>query len=255
MFEPTCRRAMLFTMLLLALIAPQPAAAQDPFGLPGDLLLLKVREVQVERDRARLQDDIDRGDSAGMNRDLQSIQRHERGVQRVERWVRRDIFLPLGFYQLPPRNPPVPPSPALIPHPQYPGYGYFPSDPDHLYRLPQPSSDASASASADPSTPTPRSTAIAPAATAPAPLQRPIIIEIVNAGPPETNVYYAVDGVLYQIEGGQRQKIQVSPSSTVAYDPGGGLGTRRYSLSAGVYEFRPGDSGLALFKLITGTVH
>jgi hypothetical protein len=239
MFEPTRRQTVLLATILLASMEPRHAGAQDPFALPGDLLLLKARELEVRHERARLQDDIDRGDTAGMNRDLQLIRRHERSVERLGRWVRRDVFFPLGFYPLPPRGAPVPPNPALIAHPQYPGYGYFTSDPDHLYRLPQPVSVTNAGTRSD------GSTIRAPAATASA--RAPI--EIINAGPPGASVEYFVDGVAYQIEGGARQKLDVGPRSTVAYHRASGLGKWRYSLSAGVYEFRPVDSGWALFKV------
>jgi hypothetical protein len=238
MFEATCRRTILLASIVLASMAPRPAGAQDPFRLPGDLLLLKARELEVKYDEARLQDDINRGDAAGMSRDLQSIRRHERGVERVRRWVRRDVFLPLGFYPLPPPSPPVPPTPSLIAHPQYPGYGYFPSDPNHLYRLSPLVPVTSAGISGD------ASTVRVPAVTA-----AHNLIEIVNTGPPGTNVDYFINGVAYRIEGGGRQKLDVGPRSTVAYDRGSRVGKQRYSLSAGVYEFRPRDSGWALFKL------
>jgi hypothetical protein len=238
MLDPTCRRTILFAMILLASLAPRRAGAQDPFRLPGDLLMLKARELEVKHDQARLQDDIDRGDTAGVNRDLQLIRRHERSVERLHRRVRGDVFLPLGFYRLPPPTPPVPPTPALIAHPQYPGYGYFPSDPYHLYRLPPPASATNAVAPAD------GSTVRDPAAAA-----AHIPIEIVNAGRPGTNVECVIDGVAYQIEGGGRQKLDVGPKATVAYDRGSGLGTQRYALAAGMYEFRPSEVGWGLFKV------
>jgi hypothetical protein len=100
--------------------------------------------VYVLPDRARIQDDINRGDVAAMNRDLSLVRRHDRGAERIRRRIRGDVFLPLAFYPYSAPGAPVPPAPALIAHPQYPSCGYFPSDPNHLYRLPQPASVTSA---------------------------------------------------------------------------------------------------------------
>jgi hypothetical protein len=148
MSGPVYRRTILSATILLATMAPRAARAQNPIALPGDLLLLKTREWQLRHDRARLQDDIDRGDAAAVNSDLHRVRRDERRIE-FDRWMlRSDLFLPLAFTTHPQRIPPVPPDPTLIAHPQYPGYGYFPSDPSHLYRLPQPASVAGAGTSA-----------------------------------------------------------------------------------------------------------
>ena len=92
----------------------------------------------------------------------------------MRRWVRGDLFLPLAFVPLPPRTPPVPENPALIAHPQYPGYGYFPSDPNHLYRLPQAAAVTGAGALADASS----------GAVSTATIAAPLSIEIRSAGRP-----------------------------------------------------------------------
>jgi hypothetical protein len=239
MFAPTWRRLMLFAVFLSASMAAPSARAQDPLGLPGDLLVLKVRELQAKRDRARLQDDINRGDAAAVNRDLRLVRRHERDVQMVRRWAQRDLFLPPGFYPMPPRAAQVPVNPSLIPHPQYPGYGYFPSDPDHLYRLPEGATGTTEGATAAAST----------AGAADGTRGARMSIEIVNTAPAGTTVTFFINGVAYQIEGGGRRKLDVRPRSTIAYDRIGGLGRWRYTLSSGVYEFQPLESGWALFKV------
>ncbi len=74
-------------------------------------------------------------------------------------------------------------------------------------------------------------------------------IEIKSTGRPGAYVDYFIDGAAYQIGGGERRKLDVRLGATIAYDRGGDLGPQRYSLSAGVYEFRPSESGLALYKL------
>lgn len=231
MSGPTSRRAMLLATILFGVFSSPPAGAQDLTSLPGDVLLLKTRQWQLRHDRARLQADIDRGDSAAVTGDLQRVRRDQRKIE-TDRWLlRSDLFFPLAFTTHPQAIPPVPADPAPIPHPQYPGYGYFPSDPDHLYRLPQPAA------------PTVGAETSADASAAPA------SVEIVNAGPPGETVAYVVDGDAHQIEGSRSRTIAVGPDSTIAFDRGAGMGTQRYSLSAGVYEFRPGDSGWAFFRL------
>lgn len=232
MSEPTSRRAIALAAILMGLMVPRPASAQDLTGLPGDYLLLKTRQWQLRHDRTRLQADIDRGDTAAVAGDLQRVRRDQRRIE-FDRWMlRSDLFLPLAFTTHPQRIPPVPADPVLTPHPQYPGYGYFPSDPGHLYRLPQPAS---------PTADTPTS----PGASA----ATPLFVEIVNAGPPGEAVAYLVDGVVHRVEGGRRERIAIGPDSTIAFDRGGGLGTQRYRLSAGVYEFRSGESGWAFFRV------
>ncbi len=98
MFRPTCRNSTRLAAVLLASMTPRPAGAQDPFALPGDFLLLKARELEAKHDRARIQDDINRGDVAAMNRDLSLVRRHDRGAERMRRRIRGDVFLPLAFY-------------------------------------------------------------------------------------------------------------------------------------------------------------
>lgn len=240
MFAPTFRPKLVLATIVLASMAPQLAGAQDPFALPGDLLLLKTRQSQLRHDRARLQEDIDRGDHDALVRDLHRVRRDERRIE-TDRWLLRShLFLPLTFTTHPQPIPPVPDNPSLIAHPQYPGYGYFPSDPTHLYRLPQPASLLSAEASPG---------ASPGRASAPASATAPLSVEIVNAGRPGEPVRCVIDGVAYTIEGGGRRKLTAGASSTIAYDRGGGLGEQRYSLSAGTYEFRPGDSGRAFFQV------
>jgi hypothetical protein len=212
---------------ILLVSTAQAARAQNPFGVAGDLVVLKANQLFLKHDRARLQADIDRGDSAAIYRDLRRVRRDERSVE-IDRWLlRSDIFLPNMFAPLPPRTPPVPPNPTLIPHPQYHGYGYFPSDPTHLYRLPE---------------------TAAPGGTTAAPPQASI--EVVNAGGPGTAVDFSIDDATYRVEGGRQQAIGVGPSSTIRYDRGGGLGSQRYALSAGRYEFRPGEAGWVLMKVV-----
>lgn len=240
MSGPRQRHTSCAVMILVATMAPVAARGQspgptqqplldrfflpDPFHLPGDILDEKLAEWRLRRDRARVQDDLDRGDAAAVNRDLNRVQRDTRWIWYDRRRIqgdslhRRDPWLPAPA--------PLPMGATLVPHPQYPGYGYLPTDPTQLYRLPAPAADAPGD-----------------------PASGRVPVEIRNSGPPGTAVTYEVDGVAYRTEGGGVRKLVVDPKSTIRYDRGLGLGDQRYALSAGAYEFRSGTGGLALFKL------
>jgi hypothetical protein len=240
MSTPTHRRTMLAAAVLAATTWPRAAEAQsppqqplldkiylpNPLHLPQDFLIERHDEWRLRHDRARLRADLDRGDTVAVNRDLNRVQRDVRGIWYDRRRIQGDSFQPREPWVPPPA--PVPMGATLIPHPQYPGYGYHPADPAQLYRLPQPvPPPGPAVATADPA---------------------PVIVEIRNPGPPGTAVEYEVDGVTYRTEGGGVQKLTVGPSSIIRYDRGPGLGAQQYALSAGVYEFEPGAAGRALFK-------
>lgn len=62
-------------------------------------------------------------------------------------------------------------------------------------------------------------------------------------------VGYVIDGVSYRTDGGSIQELAVDPSSTIIYEPGGAAGAQRYTLAAGLYEFRQGEAGWALYRL------
>lgn len=240
MFGSTFRRTILLATIPIASLVPRIARAQNPLGVAGDLVALKANQWFLKHDRDRLQADIDRGDAAAANRDLRRVRRDVVRVDIDRRWLRSDLFLPNMFAPLPDRPPRVTPDQAIIPHPQYPGFGYFPSDPTHLYHLPQTASVAGTANSA---------AGAAVPAQGPTTAAAEVPIEIVNAGRTGQDLDFVVDGVAYKIEGGARRRLAVGPAPTIAFDRGGGLGEQRYSLSAGVYEFRPGGSGWAFFKL------
>jgi hypothetical protein len=226
MLTPMFRYTLFCATILLASIATPQARAQDPTDLPVDFLFKGIHEWELERHQARLQNDIDRGDAAGMNRDLNRIQRDEWRLWYDRRRIRRDMWLPAGPWVPLPRS--IPPGETLIAHPQYPGYGYYASNPTQLYQLPQPEAPS-----------------ILPTTTA----ETQFAVVISNAGPSGATIDYVIDGVAYSTESSQHQRLVVSPRSTIVYNRGGDLGVQRYSLSAGVYEFQSHEAGWALFKL------
>ncbi len=235
-----CRRTIISVTILLASIVPRPAHAQDPRRLPFDFVIKKAHEWGLQRDQAHLQQDIDSGDAVSANRDLNRMQRDEWKLWYDRRRIRRDLLLPAGPWVHPPQA--IPLDATLVPHPDYPGYGYYPSNPTQLYLLAQPApSDPASDGSASGSTPG--------ATTAPA----HVAVVIVNAGPSGTAIDFVINSVAYKTESGQHQRLAVSPKSTILYDRGGDLGEQRYTLSAGVYEFRSGDAGWSLVKLQRAT--
>ncbi len=235
------RRTILLATIWLASQAP-PAHAQDLLRLPGDFVAEGIDEWELQYHRARLQDDINRGDAVRVNRDLNRIQRDEWRLWYDRRRIRWDMLLPGGPWVPTPRK--IPLEATLIPHPQYPGYGYYPSNPTQLYPLPQPALSPDPGPSEKGSA-GPASGSASGATATPA----PVSVVIVNAGPPGAAVEYVIDGIASRIESGQQQRLAVGSTSTILYDRGGDLGEQRYALSAGAYEFRASGTGWALFKL------
>ena len=152
------------------------------------------------------------------------------------------MWLPAGPWAY--TSPLIAPGTTLIPHPEYPGYGYAPSNPTQLYPLPRSAAvldpGPSVGVSAGPASGETRGATETPAKV-------PVVI--VNAAGSGTAIDYVIDGVTYKIESGEQQRLAVNPRSAILYDRGGDLGEQRYALSAGVYEFRSSDAGRALFKL------
>jgi hypothetical protein len=213
----------------------RPACAQ--WGLVGLRYRLaeKLDERQLQLDQERLEDDIKRGDTARVNRDLERIQRDEW-------WLAVDRR---GWHSGPPLPLPQPTglSAVLVPHPQYPGYSYYPSAPAQLYQLPQPLPVLNpAPGDVEPSSSAPGST---PETTT----RAQVSVVILNPEHTRVAVNYVVDGVTYKTESGGLQRLVLGLSSTIRYDRGGDFGVQRYGLSAGVYEFRSSDTGWALVKL------
>lgn len=205
-------------------------------GSPGPRYMIaeKLDEWRLQRDQAQLQHDLERGDSARVNRDLNRIEMDQWwiGIDRRGGWSN----LPLPQ--------PITPGATLIPHPQYPGYGYYPANPTQLYQLKRPGPG---------SNPAPAGMAAASSAVGSTPGARTsparVSVVILNSERSGGPVNYVVDRVTYKTDSGRLQRLAVGPSSSIAFDRGGDFGVQRYALSAGVYEFRTSDRGWALFKV------
>jgi hypothetical protein len=188
----------------------------------------RLDERRLERDQARLQRDMSQGNTAAVNRDLNRIREDQW-------WLNVDRQGAQGGQAAPAAAPGA----SLTPHPQYPGYGYYPSDPTQLYVLPQPA----------PSPPANTTQESSGASTASPPPSVRVSVTILNSAETGGPVNYVVEGAVYTTESGESQRILVSPSSAILYDRGAEFGVQRYTLSSGVYEFRVSEKGWALYKL------
>lgn len=191
-------------------------------------------EKKLAHDEARLQADIQSGNSARVTRDLQQLQRDQWWLE-VDRRGR-------AFGPAPPLPNPLAATAGLgVPLP-YPGYGAAAA-------TPLPGGGPSPLPVAAPALGAPPTSLTVPA---PAPGVLPWAlpsVTIVNPRQTGTAVNYVVDGATYRTESGELQNLATGPSSTILYDRGGTFGVQRYALSAGVYEFRPSETGWALVKL------
>lgn len=230
-------------MILFGMASPPPVLAQflskvgqvvtripDPLALPQDVLEERYREHRLHHAQARLQQDLEQGNADRIQRDLRRIRVDEYLVEQ-QRWdIRRDSFQAPGPY--PSLRATTNPTAVLVPHPQYPGYGFLAADPTRLYLIP-------------PANPADH----LPATAATRPVKVPITIR--NANPAAEGVAFAIDGNRYQVAGGQSHQFEVDPASIVIFDRGGSAGPLRHSLSTGAYEFRRSDGGWVLYKLPT----
>jgi hypothetical protein len=223
---------------LLLSNSPRPAHAQEVLGL-WYKLAEKIDETQLQHDQARLQSDIRKGDTARVNRDLEQIRRDEWWLT-VDRRRRR-------FGPTPPLPQPTALSAALVPHPQYPGYGYDPSNPTQLYHLTQPAPVLNPAPGGG------ASSHSAPGSTPGTTTRAQVSVVILNSEQTGVAVNYVVDDITYRTESGGLQRLVVSPSSTIRFDRVGAFGVQQYTLSAGVYEFRSSEMGWALVRTGTGT--
>ncbi len=219
------------TITVLA-VAPFSAHAQDPRRLPFEFLYKGFEEWKLGHDQTRLQRDIAEGNTDQASNDMYKIQMDEWRINRVQRQIRRDMFLPGGPRVPKPTQTGV--GATLVPHPQYPGYGYDPSNPTQLYPLAQQGSQDN-----------PGQPASSTGATTPPAAE---LAEIVNTNQSGSAVSYVIDGATYTTDAGQRQKVSVTPSSTIVFTPGAGLNDQQYALSTGLYEFRSTGAGWALFR-------
>jgi hypothetical protein len=212
----------------------RPARAQEILR-PWYRLAERLDQRRLEQDQSRLESDISKGDTARVTRDLEQIQRDQWWLT-IDRTGRR-------FGPTPPLPQPSAVRSALLPHPQYPGFGYDPSNPTQLYPLAQPGPVLNPAPGGE------ASSNSAPGSTPGTTTRAQVSVVIRNPEQTGVAVNYLVDGVTFKTEVGGLQRLVVGHSSTIRYDRGGAFGVQRYALSAGEYEFRSSDTGWALVKL------
>ncbi len=216
-------------------------------------------ENQLQRDFRRYQYDISTGHYLRAAADRARIQNDEAHLRFDQAAVQNDLSYAGGYA-----------GQSLVPHPQYPGYFYYPSQPGQLYYYQnQPPAQAQGPAPASfvgPPAPSayntgaaaPQPTYVGPTggiATANpvtfniAPPLRTITVFINN--PVETGVpiNFAIDGTAYNVPSGYTQRLNGTSSSVIEFDRGDLFGDGRYTLSDGSYEFRyTNDKGWELYK-------
>ncbi len=197
-------------------------------------------ESRLQRDVSRYQYDLSTGHYARAAFDKARIANDEAVIRFDQAQVQNDF----AFQGIAARA--AYPQQALQPHPQYPGYFYYPSQPGQLYYDPTAPSAAGGAVPA-----AGLGTVLAVAGTYPgnvAPPVRSIQVQVANTGESGVAVNFAIDGVAYSVPGGFTQRVAATAASVVEFDRGEPFGGARYGLSDGPYEFRPTDRGWELYK-------
>ena len=209
-------------------------------------------ENQLQRDVRRYQQDIATGHYLRAAADRARIQNDESNIRYDQSLVQNDLAYQPGY------RPNVYQSQSLLPHPQYPGCYYYPSNPGQLYYYPttqsvQPQMPASASFVGPPNPanvpPVNVSSAVGSLNSFNvAPPARTITVLISNPASTGVPINFEVDGTMYSVPSGYTQKLTATTSSVVEFDRGDLFGDGRYGLTDGGYEFRYTDKGWELYK-------
>jgi hypothetical protein len=181
-------------------------------GVEYDILNQTLAEWRLQKLRAKLKRDAERGDAFAVNCDVRRIDNVKYRIV-IDEWLIRWNSR------------------------QYPGFYPIRTDAVSLAAIAQ--------AATPTRVPNPQGPLPTPGPMVAAPK---IQITIVNAEPAGTDVGFAIDGITHQAPGGSRQELAVAPGASITYDSGGSLGQRWYRLSPGVYEFRSTAEGWALYK-------
>ncbi len=225
------------------------SATAQAQNLYNDIQREFADENQLQRDFRRYQHDIATGHYLRAAADRARIQNDEANIRFDQAIVQNDLS-----YQ----------RPALVPHPQYPGYYYYPTQPSQLYyyQTPPPAQGTSPAPATYVGPPGQVGQGSLGPVGAPAAGIAPVNPVTFNVGPPirtitvlisnpaETSVpiNFAVDGTAYSVPSGYTQKIVGTASSIIEFDRGELNGDGRYRLSEGAFEFRYTERGWELFK-------
>lgn len=194
---------------------------------------------RLNADRSRLNYDLSNGNLFGALIDELRIGVDQQRVQGDEMRLQYDLSRqPYGFAPLPGQT--------LVPHPQYPGYYYYPSNPGQLYyypnQPPQAMPSANGPAQVQPNA-LPGPVSAANTASAPA-----ISVTIRNQDSSGLSINYTVNGTPYSTANGSVQTLDVPARAQIAFDRGGAFGATRYTLAAGLYDFQITERGWDLYK-------
>ncbi len=217
-------------------------------------------ENQLQRDVRRYQHDVSTGHYLRAAVDRARIQNDEANIRFDQSRVQTDLS-----YQ----------GSGLMPHPQYPGYYYYPTQPGQLYTYQNPQG-APPPAQVTASAPVPTNyvgapasgvvppTYVGPPAQGSSPISgivpanpvtfnvgpplKTITVYISNPGDTGVPINFAVDGTAYNVPSGYTQRLVGTASSIVEFDRGDLFGDGRYRLTDGSYEFRYTDKGWELYK-------
>jgi hypothetical protein len=225
-----CRVSIAGVAVVVALLASRAADAQvgvDPgpprepggllnnliTGVEYDIVNQALAEHRLQKLRAKLRRDAERGDMAAVDHDVRRIDNVQYRIA-IDDWlIRWNLRQYPDFYPI--RTDSV--SLAAIAQATHPIQVLNPQRP---------------------------ALTLGPIAAAPT-----IPITIVNAEPAGNGIAFAIDGITHQAPAGSRQDLAVAPDAHISYDAGGSLGQRRYLISPGLYEFRSTAEGWALYKL------
>jgi hypothetical protein len=239
-----------FAASLLMLSAPAMGQA-----LYQDIQREFADENQLQRDFRRYQQDIATGHYLRAAADRARIQNDEAHIRFDQTAVQNDLSYQGAAYG----------GQSLVPHPQYPGYYYYPSQPGQLYSY-QTQQPAPAQASfVGPPAPATYvgppgqggSSNLGPVGMASAnpvtfnvaPPLRTITVFIANPADTGVPINFAIDGTAYNVPSGYTQRLNGTSSSIIEFDRGELFGDGRYTLSDGFYEFRyTNEKGWELYK-------
>ncbi len=254
--------------LLVALAGLTFGTENASAQLFGDLIREERDINRLNRDEMRLQNDLGNGNLFGVINDLGNINRDEMRIQRDETRLQYDLYgRPIypgypGYQNNYVQSGTQPgyvnqtQTQSLVPHPSYPGYYYYPSNPGQLYYYPgqQPAQTTATTATVTPTTYTAPATNATPTANSnpvasnPTPPARRVAVSVINPEDYGVDIKFSADGKSYTLPSGYTQNLDLTSTSVVTFDRGSQFGNARYTVSNGAYQFKYTEHGWDLYK-------